>query len=215
VPPDDEPSVERRNGGSRPVPDPTVLTDQAIVKADKALRDWVMGQLEVRDERLRGIDEATRLRLAGVESIPTQIESEVRNLERLHDEKFHSVATQFSERDTRQERESKDNKVAVDAAFAAQKEAAAKQDESNQKAIDKSEAATAEKIAKLSELFTTTIDGLGDKIDDLKERVGRIESTKVGATENRTGLYAAIGVIATLLFAFFAIVAFVGARQPV
>ena len=200
------------NGGSRPVPDPTVLTDAAIAKAVDALTDYVNGQMAVRDERLRGIDEATKLRLSTLVDYSPEIDTKVTHLEQLHDEKFDSVQTQFRERDTRAEREARDNTKAVDAAFAAQKDQAAREGESNQKAIDKSEKATAEKIDKLGELFTTTIRGLDDKIDDLKERVGRIESVKVGATENRTGLYATIGIVSTVFFLVIGILGFLAVR---
>lgn len=203
-----------RNGGSRPVPDPTLLTDAAIAKAIAAMRDYVDGQLDIRDERLRGIDRATELRWPTVEDLPDQIADAVGHNRALTDEKFASIAIQFSERDTRAENDKRDGKVAVDAAFAAQKEAAAKQDESNQKAIDKSEAAMAEKITTLSDLYSAGTGSLAGKIDDLKERVARIESVKVGATESRTGVYASIGVAATLFFVLLAIVGFLATRVP-
>ncbi|MEO7667149.1 MAG: hypothetical protein ABIU97_08975 [Dehalococcoidia bacterium] len=208
----DEPPI--RNGGSRPVPDPTLLTDKAIAKAIDAERDYVNGQLDVLRERLEGIDRATELRLGGVTAIPLQIDEKVSHLGDLTAERFRSVDLQFRERDTRSERESKDNKTAVDAAFAAQKEAAAEQNKSNTLAITKSEVATQETINKLSELFTTAINALGDKIDDLKERTSRIESMKVGATESRTGLYATIGTAGVLFFVLLAVVGFLATRVP-
>jgi len=191
------------NGGSRPVPDPTELTDRAIARLEKSLMQYVDGQMSVRDQRIDGIDEATKLRLSGVEAIPDQIRVAVSSLEQLHNEKFGSIQTQFKERDIRSERESRDNKVAVDAAFAAQKEAAAKQDEANQKAIDKSEKATGE-----------TISFVLKDVDALKIAVSRIDSTKVGATENRTGLYATIGALAAVLFAAIAVAGIFASAGP-
>ena len=180
------------NGGSRPVPDPTELTDRAIARLEKSMTEYIDGQLGVRDERLNGIDEATKLRLSSIIEIPKEIDEKVGRLKDVVNEKFASIANQFAERDTRSERESRDNKVAVDAAFAAQKEAAAKQDEGNQKAIDKSELATAEKINKLGELFTSRTDAIDSKVDDVKERVAALATLvngviqrSGGATENR------------------------------
>jgi cation transport regulator ChaB len=210
------------NGRTRPPPsvDPTTATldvmYREIANLEKELANRVEHLATLIDEklsgvgeRLNGIDEATKLRLSGIEGIPGQIDEKVGHLQSLADEKFASVAKQFEERDTRSERESRDNKVAVDAAFAAQKEAAAKQDEGNQKAIDKSEAATAEKIAKLNELFTVAIAALGDKVDDLKDRVGRMEAIKQGGTETRSGLFGAIAAFGTVVVVGIAIVTFI------
>ena len=178
------------------------------------MTQYIDGQLAVRDERLSGIDTATSLRLKEIDKIPQQIREHVTSLELLHDEKFSSIATQFAERDTRSERESRDNKVAVDAAFAAQKEAAAKQDEANAKAIDKSERATAETIKTNQELGIAKIDGLTKSLDEVKLQISRIESVKVGATENRAGLYATIGIIITVGILLMGIVSFIAARVP-
>lgn len=205
-----------RNGGSRPVPDPTFLTDKAIARLEKSLTEYVDSQLEIRDERLRGIDEATKLRLPGVDAISSQINEKVGRLKDVHDEKFHSIGTQFTERDTRSERESTDNKVAVDAAFAAQKEAAAKQDEANAKAIDKSEKATAETIKTNQELSRAVTDGLTKDVDGLKLAVNAIQSTKVGAVESRTdsrasntmviGVFSALVAVGLLAIALIAMI---------
>lgn len=183
-------------------PDPTAAAETAVTKAVGAERDFVMGKVEVLEQRLAGIDEATKLRLGGIVEIPNQIEEKVSNLAAITREqlagvgvRFESIATQFAERDTRSERESRDNKIAVDAAFAAQKEIAAKVDEANSKRIDKSELAT-EKV----------IDALGDKIDDLKERLARVESTKIGAMEQRSETRAGISAGYALMAGFAAIV---------
>lgn len=175
---------DNKDGGWRPVPDPTVLTTEQLSRAVTAERDYVDGRIDVLVERLSGIDRATELLSATVNRVPTDVQKEVAHLKGLNDEKFNSIVIQFRERDVRSERENRDNKVAVDAAFAAQKESAAKQDESNAKAINKSELATTETINKLSELFKTTTDALSDKIDDIKERVGAIESRKEGSNES-------------------------------
>jgi cation transport regulator ChaB len=192
--------VMTQDGGSRPVPDPTELTDRAIARLRAEMTQYVDGQLAIRDERLKGIDEATRLRLSGIEGVPDQIRQAVTSLELLHDEKFNSIQTQFTERDTRSERESRDNKVAVDAAFAAQKEAAAKQDEANAKAIDKSERATAETIKTNQELNKATTDGLTKSVDEVKLAVASILATKTGATESRTETRAATTDNRSLVF---------------
>lgn len=198
------------NGGSRPVPDPTILTTSLVEKALEGEEKRVDGLLDTLRERLDGIDTATLLRLQAVDHIPDQIDEKVSNLGALTAEKFSSVDQRFNERDIRSEREARDNKVAVDAAFAAQKEAAAKQDEGNQKAIDKSEKATTESINKLAELFATSNAAIADKITDVSRRVDRIESLSIGATvgagaakdaqqSNRTLMFSVITVVLAMI----------------
>ena len=163
--------------------DPTFLTEQRIERAATAERDYTDGKLEVLRTRLEAIDEATRVLATTVNKVPSEIEKEITHLTSVMEEKFDSVSLRFSERDDRSERESRDNKVAVDAAFAAQKEAAAEQNKANTKAIDKSEEATNEAIAKLSELFESRTKAQSDKVDDLKDRIQSMESSRNG--ENR------------------------------
>ena len=216
------------NSGSRPVPDPTELTDRAIARLRSELIEYITGQLAIRDERLGGIDEATKLRLNAVTEIPNQIDEKVGRLKDLVIEKFDSVQRQFLERDTRSERESRDNKVAVDAAFAAQKEAAAKQDEANAKAIDKSEKATAETIKTNQELNQAKTDSLTKAIDEVKLDVRGITVQRSAASETVTNeravrsdqrqssaaVYAAIGLGITILLALLTVIGFVIARLP-
>jgi hypothetical protein len=172
----------------RPRPDPTTLTTAAVDQATRVAKDYADARIAVLVERLDGIDRATKLLNDTVTRVPTEVQREVAHLCGLMEERFRSVATQFNERDLRAERESRDNKIAVDAAFAAQKEVAAKQDEAWTKATEKSEKAT-EKI----------IDGLDGKLDDLKDRVVAIESGRIGAKENKAGVYAAIAAAVALL----------------
>lgn len=91
------------------------------------------------------------------------INERINGLTSLSNERLTSISTQFHERDVRQEREAQTNRIALEASFNAQKEA----------------------INKLSELFKSTTDGLTVNINDLKDRVLAMESTKRGATEIR------------------------------
>jgi cation transport regulator ChaB len=188
-----------------PVPDPTILTTEALARAIASERDFVIGQLGIRDERLRGIDTATRVLNETVNRVPTDMQKEIQHVREITDEKFDSVGTQFKERDTRSERESRDNKLAVDAAFAAQEKQAAAQNKSNAEAINKSEIATAETINKLAELFKTTTDALRRDLDDIKLAVGDIQARRLGVADSRTSQRSdsqiAIGVFGLILTA--------------
>jgi len=170
--------------GSTPVPDPTLLTTEAILREIRGLREIlemrIDGQQKVFEARLSGMDKAIELLQSIADRLPVSVDSKVMNLRLLHEEKFSSIQTQFVERDTRSERESKDNKVAGDAALQAAKEAVGKQQESGDKAIAKSEAATIKQIDQINTSIGASNKTLDDKIDDVKERITRLESEDKG-----------------------------------
>lgn len=190
------------NGGSRPVPDPTVLTDAAIAKeavarqtAHEDLKKLLESRLLDRQHQVEWLDRLTEQ--------ATAHEREVSNL-------------RFAAAERLATRESELNALALAAAFAAQKESAQKQDEYTRLSSSKAETATADAIAKLGELFNTQARAQGDKIDDLKDRVGRIESIAVGGIQQRTetrssnaALYSLIGTVAGLIVLSLALVTFV------
>ena len=204
------------DGGSRPIPDPTELTDRSIGRLRAELTSYVDGQLAVRDERLAGIDEATKLRLSATEGFPGQIVTAVAALEKLMDEKFDAAERLRVE-------QKKDTKDAVDAALNAAKEAVKEQTGSSEKSITKSELATGAQIKQLQDTFATAIEGLRRSFDDLKDR--EVEDIRTlrqsitdvattangtvqrsgGAKDDRTSLYALILVIV-------AVAGFVAAR---
>jgi hypothetical protein len=227
----DSDSHELSSGTTTPRPDPTELTDRAIAREDQQVRSWVEGKLEVRDERLRGIDEATRLRLSTYDALPVAmadgraIIKELLQVQLASAERFAAAETshlreiddiRFTAAERLAGRESELNALALAAAFAAQKEASAKEAEYTRIASVKSESATAQAIDKLGELFATQTKGLADKVDDVKDRVGQLEAQKVGAIEQRGqstdnsrlifGIIGAIGgllAIVAVLFALF------------
>lgn len=206
-----------------PVPDPTVLTTAQLLRVANAERDYVDGVTAVLTQRINAIDKATVVFNEQLTRVPTETQREVGHLSGLMAEKFQSVKLQFEERDKRSERESRDNKTAVDAAFSAQKEASAKQDESNQKAIDKSEKATNDSIIKLAEVVAARTADLDGKIDDVKSRMSAIElningivQSQLGARtnvtehrQNQSAIYAAIGVVVTLVLAAMSVITFI------
>jgi hypothetical protein len=73
---------------SRPIPDPTTLTTQQLLR-------------EV--DRLQGL----------IDKIPAEITSKVSNLQELHEEKFSSIATQFAERDKADKSHNEANAAAI------------------------------------------------------------------------------------------------------
>lgn len=102
-------------GGLVPVPDPTSLTTQALLREIAALKELVEVMIKA-SENL--VDQKI------VQSIA------------VSNEKFAAVAAQFEERDTRTDQRAGDTKLAVDAAFAAAKEATGEIKTSFTKQID-------------------------------------------------------------------------------
>src|SRR5665213_1648166 len=131
---------------SKPNPDPTQATIDALDKAVAAERDYVDGRVDVIETRLDASDEAVKVLSDNVNRVPTALQEAIGNLSSLMSEKFHSINDKLSAAESLRIEQKGDSKTGLDAALAAQKEAAAAQDVNNQKAIDKSEKATAEII---------------------------------------------------------------------
>jgi hypothetical protein len=94
------------------------------------------------------------------------------HLQDLNNEKFAGINTRFAEARYLTEQTSRNDKLALDAALQAQKEDVGKQNDSNNASISKTEV-----------LFTKQIDGLNDKIDDIKSRFIAGDSQIRGKTE--------------------------------
>jgi Fe2+ transport system protein B len=186
------------DGTLRPVPDPTVLTTQQLWREVAIVRELI-------ETRLDGMDKAIELLQKTTDKQPNFIESQIMQLQRLHEEKFRSVAIQFVERDTRTEQTSRDSKVAVDAALQAAKEAVGEQNKSSAMAIAKSEAATTKQIDQIGVIIQTNTAGFNDKIDDIKSRLTIIEGKATGAGNlwgiivGVAGLVSAAAVIISIL----------------
>jgi len=158
-----KPAKGMSNEGSRPIPDPTLLTTQQLLAAVAGLREIletkISGEVRIIEARLNGMDEAIRLLQDIKDKMPSEIKEKIGNLERLHNERFSSVTAQFEAIGKLSEQTKADTKTAVDAALSAQKEAAGKSEVSTTKQIDEQ----------------------GRRVDDLKARVDRIEATAIGA----------------------------------
>lgn len=173
-------------------PDPSSLTTAQLYREIAGLRELFDARFEERQKaltiRFEASDKAITLLQANVdkEPKPANVQANVDALKGLLLEKFEGVHTQFIERDTRVEQSSRDGKLAIDAALQAAKEAVGEQNRSSALSISKSEAATSKQIDQQSALITGATGGLDDKIDDLKERMARIEAGSVVKTQADT-----------------------------
>ena len=224
--------LAKTNAGSRPIPDPTELTTRQLIEKIGALRELmeaedrairkdveraqverdgfnvkiaeaVAGLRIIIETRLGGMDKAITLLQATTDKMPLLIDEKILSLKVLHAEKFESIQTQFKERDVRDERSSRDSKTAVDAALSAAKEAVASTNASSALAIAKSESATDKRIDQQGQLIATGTKALDEKIDDLKERITRLEGKGQGIEKQQatqqSSIGSTVGVIGSVL----------------
>jgi len=133
--------------GSTPIPDPTLLTTEALTREIAGLKELLFQKIDAQRD--------------------------------VQNEKFTAIQTQFKERDTRSDQTAKDNKSAIDAAFNAAKEA-----------VSKSEGTTVKQI-----------DQFDGKINDVKDRLTRIEGKGAGISLS----WAVIIAVAGLVLAYVAL----------
>jgi hypothetical protein len=201
-----EPLTRTNSGGSVPSPDPTVLTTQALFREISAVRELFEQRLAGRDRELTALSE----------HLIALVDAETK----LTNERLQSAERQRIEQKI-------DTKSAVDAALIAQKEAVREQTTASERAIAKSEAATTKQLEQQALTVATAVDALRRSIDELKERAveenrairvsisevatssNSLAQQKVGAKEDRTAVYAAIGICVTLALATITIVGFV------
>jgi ribosomal protein S11 len=172
----------------RPIPDPTVLTTEAIRRDIDHLR-------ELFDARYVGLE-------ADFESFTAHhdrehreiVEKAIQHLKELTDEKFRGIAVQFAERDVRTEQAFTASTEAITAAMAAQ-----------EKAIGKSEVAVAKQIEELRTTFVTALDGTNAKVDDVKDRVVRAEGSLTGEEKRSSGFNQTTGLVIAALTALVGI----------
>ena len=127
------------------------------------------------------VPDPTRLTTDAVDRAKAELDIRMIALRELIDQKFAGVATEFAMRD-----------IALSAAFKAAEAAVAQQNQSNQLAADK--AATA---------FTKQIDGLDEKINDLKERMTELSSKNYAALGGYlVGIVGVIGIVVAIFFRF-------------
>jgi len=147
----------------RPVPDPTLLTTQQLLRELSTLRELIF-------TRLDAMDRATSLLSETVNRTPTVVQTEISHVRELTGERFTAIDQQFRERDIRTEKADKASKEALDAALLSAKELVAQQNDANTTKAEKTE-----------QNFTKQIDNALDRIGELKERVDRGEGSHAGS----------------------------------
>ena len=225
------------HGGSRPVPDPTILTMEAMTREVNGLQalTWV---------RLDSMDAATELRLSRLTEIEVQFDRHIAAVREVLEVRLDAVAQEvdlrFQERDVRTLDSARAGADALAAALQAAKELVGSQGESSAAAAVKSETSFTKQIDQIGVIIGTLQKALDDRITSLektfadrmssleaaftdrlteiKERQDRSEGTIVGRvgqhTETRATMVAVLSVASALLFGISVAVAIYAALKP-
>lgn len=176
----------------RPIPDPTLLTTEALNR-------------EI--DRLRSSFEAGRDAMHDL--LTARIDSTVA----IEDEKFRRVEQRFQLIEGQRVEQKNDTQNAVQAALTAQKEAVREQTIASERAVGKSEVAMMKQMEQISNTFAAAIESLRHSIDDNKDRIVLLESRvialeqqKIGGKEvtgeqrqNMSVIFAGVGVLLTII----------------
>lgn len=205
---EDEPrALGSTRGSSVPVPDPTLLTTQQLIREIKALQDII-------DAKLIGTEKS-------ISALERLINEKIECVANKSDERHRGIQLQFTERDirfgheisgamevARAARQALENKtlhvqelhdekfasvakqfeqrdVALLSTLNATKETFREQQLAAGVAIAKSEASTVKAIDQIQVLLQTATNALEGKISDIKDRLTAIESAKAGQVAQR------------------------------
>ena len=152
-------AINKNPIGSVPVPDPTVLTTQSLLREIAALKELVESRIS---------------------SVANIFDEKIKQVVARTDEVFSRIDVQFIERDKRTEQLAIASSTAIAAALQAAKEAVGAQNTSNSIAISKSETSTLESLRQLRDLFQADSRSTNEKINDIKSRVDKGEGTHTG-----------------------------------
>ena len=193
-------------GDRRPVPDPTVLTTEALARETNALRRELAGEAgalrrEIEWQRSYFKQEIDLLR----EIYSVKIDAVIQTA----NDRFDRVKDQFAQVENQREEQKSDTQKAVDAALAAQKEAVREQTIASQTAIAKSEAAISKQLDQQGVTASTVYEGLRRADGDLEKRIGRMENQKLGGEAKVGSIYALGGFILVILLILGAVLAVV------
>jgi hypothetical protein len=185
--------------GSAPNPDPTVRTMELVDKGLDALRNELFIRFESVDKQFNANAEAIRIVKEDAVRVPTLLQTAITTVRELltsadrtmeerltglinvHETKMNVLS---DEREKRSAEQIRSAHTAVDAALAATKEAAAE-----------TKAVFVKQLDQLVQIMNATNAGLNGKVDDLKERMSKIESQIMTVDRSKDKSVALIGTV--------------------
>ena len=206
--------------------DPTELTRQALWREIGSLKELVF-------TTIGGIQDAIKVAHDDMVRVPTEVqkavgtlkdildqkivalEQSMRDAAQLRDEKFAGVAKQFETLNISIGKTSEVAKTAVDAALQAAKELVLQQNISAAQSAAKQEASFSKQIDAQGLLIQTTAKASDEKVNDIRERLLRLEAKKEGTAEYLSSHQSSsnlninmIAIVVSVILAGFAIAAF-------
>jgi hypothetical protein len=189
--------------GSTPVPDPTLLTTQALEKSISSLKElteaWIKNLKETLDRLQREQDSHLEVVVAETKHLRELIGAEVGKLTCVTNEKFARVDMQFAEMDKRNERQFVALAEAAALALQAQKDLFNSHNQATAMAVSKSEAGMADRISQLQALFDSDSKAKSEKIDDIRTRLNTGESRSKGASDLWGYIIGGVGLLVAII----------------
>lgn len=183
-------TIQHDGQESHPIPDPTILTTEQLLREINNLRDLLLLRVVGLEDKITAqfdaYDRAITLIQSKADKVPSEVDLKTGALKDLLNEKFEAVSMQFKERDTRTQETASLNKLAIDAALQAQKEAAGKSEEGFTKQIDKLDELINTKTVALGTEIRANLAALDQKNTSNKERLDRIEGQVNGKMEQNS-----------------------------
>lgn len=167
---------------SRPVPDPTVLTTDQLLRAIDSLQALLETKIDASEAR------------AGI-----QIEA---------------IDRYFQEIEARRIEQKRDVHDAVTTAMESQKALMDSQSAASKEAVTKAENATTKQLDQMMETFTSSLGSATDATNEIRSRVSRIESVRVGErqqVDSGQKQIQAVGAVLSIIVTLAAIVGIMAA----
>ncbi len=165
-----------------PRPDPTILTTEQLHREIGALEARMNAEVEalktLLEASIRSMEEILDAR---TEILDTKVEAH----EALDVNRFDRIDARFNTVEKHRMEQKDDTNLRLDYTIATLKERADEHFKSNRAVIEKTEQAFTDSLSKQAETFRTTNDANLGRIDDLKERIAKVESVGEGASAQR------------------------------
>lgn len=197
--------VPKDDGGSKPVPDPTLLTTQQLQREIRQILEFIEAKmrgnrevLEFKCETLARDIEKLRLDARYQQEqlerkIQESVTASIIQLKETRDEKFKTIQVQYE-----------DTKTSIATALVSQREITTAQNAFTASAFAKSEITFTKLIDQTQTILNTVTKSMDDKINDLKSRLDKGEGQDKGSASmwgyvvGVIGLMIAIATVAVL-----------------